>query len=94
MAPASPKKGQDAYGSTGNELEAVFQAIDKDGSGTISASELALAIKAAMPGTADEEVAEMVALSGVDGAQTEMSLEQFVMFMLFKLPVRAPAPAA
>jgi len=83
LAPKTSKS--EDWGATGDELAAAFGAIDKDSSGTISASELATAIRAASPGVTDAEVEELVSVAGLD-AEGEIALPDFVMLMLFKKP--------
>jgi len=78
-----------AWAMTGDELAAAFRSIDKTGTGTLSRSELALAIKAVNPAVTDARVTDMVELADANG-DGRVSLEEFVMLMLFK----QAAPAA
>ena len=68
--------------------------IDKDGDGKISRDELAEAMRAINDKMSDQEIADMLkhADSDPDGdswKDGEVSLEEFVMLMLFKQPVAA-----
>jgi len=78
--------------ATGEQLRAAFSAIDKDGSGSISSSELGLAIKAVDPSVSDAEVDNMVALADAD-VDGEVSLQEFVMMMLYRKPLGATSSA-
>jgi len=76
------------WSATGSELANAFNAIDKDGSGTITKEELGQAIKKVNPAATDTLIENMVALADADN-DNEVSLEEFVMLMLFKQPVPA-----
>jgi len=80
------------WAATGEELAAAFGAIDKDGSGTISGSELAVAIRAVKPNASSAEVTDMVTLADAD-EDGVISLSEFTMLMLFGQPVKSKAAA-
>jgi len=81
-------QNEDTWDQTGSQLAASFKAIDKDGSGTLSRDELRLAIKHANPKMSDAEMTGMLASANLD-EDSEVSLTEFVMLMLFKQPVPA-----
>jgi len=76
------------WAATGEELEAAFRKLDKDGSGAISGSELAAAIRAVKPDASSAQVSDMVTLADAD-ADGEISLQEFTMLMLFGQPVQS-----
>ena len=87
----APDVKSEARSAVGNELVAAFNAIDKDGNGKLSMDELADAMRAVKPDMSEKEVADMlkVAEADSDPKDGEVSLEEFVMMMLFKQPVAA-----
>ena len=70
---------------------AAFGSIDTNGDGVLSRAELGAAVKAANPKASEEEVSAFVESVEGDG---DVSLEQFVMAMLFRGPGAAKAAEA
>lgn len=87
--PPAPKL--EVLGATGSELASVFSSIADKFKGTIATDKLPMALEQVSPGSTAEELAALLALA--EGAK-EVTLQQFVMLVLFRRPVRADAPAA
>ena len=87
--PPAPKL--EVLGATGSELASVFSSMADKFKGTIATDKLPMALEQVSPGSTAEELAALLALA--EGAK-EVTLQQFVMLVLFRRPVRADAPAA
>jgi hypothetical protein len=87
--PPAPKL--EVLGATGSELASVFSSMADKFKGTIATDQLPMALQHVSPGSTAEELAALLALA--EGAK-EVTLQQFVMLVLFRRPVRADAPAA
>ena len=91
-APESPPAPKlEVLGATGSELASVFSSMADKFKGTIATDQLPMALQHVSPGSTAEELAALLALA--EGAK-EVTLQQFVMLVLFRRPVRADAPAA
>jgi len=86
--PPAPKL--EVLGATGSELASVFSSMADKFKGTIATDQLPMALQHVSPGSTAEELAALLALA--EGAK-EVTLQQFVMLVLFRRPVRADAPA-
>jgi len=93
----APEQKAGGWATTGTELAAAFGTIDTDGDGSISVKELGRAIKAGNPAASEAEVEDMLILADAN-ADGEVSLQEFVMLMLFQQPLiaadTAKAPAS
>ena len=72
-----------AWTSTGAELKAAFEAVDTDGSGSLSTAEVAEAVRRVDPKATDTEVKAMMATATTD-KEGNVMLADFVMMMLFQ----------
>merc|ERR1719326_467877 len=79
----APESKTELRSAVGDELVAAFNAMDTDGNGSISNAELREAMRRVNPEATDEQIANMVTLVDVSG-DGEVTLQEFVMFMLFE----------
>jgi len=85
---AGEREGAAAWQVTGDTLEAAFGSLDPTGHGAIPTADLAAAISLANPALSEAEVAALVAVPDEDG-DGEVTLQEFVMLMLFQKPKSA-----
>jgi hypothetical protein len=86
--PPAPKL--EVVGATGSELASVFSSRADSFKGTIATDQLPMALQQVRPGPKADDDGALHALA--EGAK-EVTLQQFVMLVLFRRPVRADAPA-
>lgn len=64
------KKRRDSKDFSDEALRAAFDAIDLDGSGSVTEAELTQAIRASNPGASDKVIKEMIKFADQDGNGT------------------------
>ena len=79
----APEEKVGTWQATGEELAAAFAKIDTDGNGSITEDELKAAIRVVNPAATDAEVESMVQLADIGPADGQVTLQEFVMLMLF-----------
>ena len=88
----APVEASSKWSETGQELADAFNKIDVDGSGSLSMTEVASAIKLVDPSATDMQIGNWIAMADADG-NGEVSLKEFVMMMIFR-PAEEKEPVA